>query len=96
VRFRDQVFWFGLGLIASFWASIFLSFWPVAFWLLALAWWERGSLWLVFAIGLIYDLLLLEPLGKTPLIGLLTILLIRAIKRVLSINWPKSATNFQF
>lgn len=79
-------FWLLLGLTLSFIQSFYLSRLLVSFWVVALSWREDEPWWLILAVGVFDDLLLLEPVGKGVLIYLGLSLVVKWLKGLLGLG----------
>ena len=85
---KKSLLWFSSGLLIIIAQSFFLTVWPFYFWLLVFNWRQNRVSGLILILGFINDLFLLEPLGKTSLIGLGLFLLTQVLKKVLALSGP--------
>ena len=86
MNWKKFFFWVLLGLTFSFIQSFSLSRLLVALWVVVLSWKENEPWWLILAVGVFDDLLLLEPIGKGVLYYLALSLVVKWLKRLLGLG----------
>jgi len=83
---KKKLFWTVTGLLLVFFQSFFIINWPAFLWVVLLTWIKPDPWWIVFAIGLVNDLLLVNPSGKSVLIYLGLSLIVIWVKRIFGLG----------
>lgn len=85
MSWKKGIIWTAVGLFLAFAQSFFVSRWLTLGWVIVLSWREDNPWWLIFFVGLVSDLFLVEPLGKGVVLGLGIALAVKLVERL--IGW---------